>query len=159
MPDETRDEWARLVLGVDPGVPSVGGGTAPRRSGIDYNKLLLRWRAAQAQAADNFGKLAASVLALKEVHEDPRLDHAHVAGGHGGWDYARVGEYVAGGLGGAQVIVDQGAELVLQEGVHGVGGCHGMGFAVDQLVEAVVLQVPSSGTRWRTCDLVFWLRR
>jgi hypothetical protein len=79
MPDATRDEWVRRVLGVDTGGPSVGGGTASRRSGIDYTKLLLRWRAAQAQAADNLGKLAAGVLALKEVREDPRLDQVQQA--------------------------------------------------------------------------------
>ena len=52
---------------------------AANRRGIQYPKLLLRWRSAQAQVLAAISALGATILALPEVQVDPRLDRAKQA--------------------------------------------------------------------------------
>lgn len=61
---------------------SAARGRAARREnvrGIQYPKLLLDWRSAQAKALSTVQGLGAAILAMPEVQADPRFDRAKQA--------------------------------------------------------------------------------
>jgi hypothetical protein len=81
MSDSTaRDDWIRRVLGVDVGRTESqsaqrgrdAAATIPRGT-VAYRTMLLRWRRAQSDVADNLAAVGRAVLAHPEVQGDPRL--------------------------------------------------------------------------------------
>lgn len=65
--DVAKRAWVERVLGF-----TFTAAAAPRGV-VGFAKLLLRWRAAQAGAAENLAALGTGILALGEVRQDPRL--------------------------------------------------------------------------------------
>ena len=91
LSDPTKEAWVERVLGVTfpgsagrqdtatpQGTPTPQ--TAKGKLGIVQQRmLLLRWRAAQRKLADSLDALARSVLARKDVQDDPRFDDVRSA--------------------------------------------------------------------------------
>lgn len=69
-----RNDWVARVLHLEvPGAGPGAGGTERPRGGIAFRKLLLQWRAAQAQVADSLNDVGRTILGRDDVQKDPRL--------------------------------------------------------------------------------------
>jgi hypothetical protein len=84
--DLTKETWIERTLGVTfagtagrQGTNTPQSTTPQRRGLVQQRTLLLRWRTAQRKLADSLDALARSVLARKDVQEDPRFEEVRQA--------------------------------------------------------------------------------
>jgi len=77
MANDAQRAWVRTVLGLALADSASGEPMQAKTSTVDYIKLLLRWRDAQARATENLRTLAQGVLALPDVQRDPRIAQVH----------------------------------------------------------------------------------